>query len=64
MKVVEIQLHQMKRLIYCSVGANNMNFTEVSVAILFHSRGPKVLELNFGGDLDQRVRLLKRLFLS
>lgn len=63
MKVVEIQWQKMKRLIYCSVGANNVNFTEVSVARLFHSSGPKAVELNFGSDLDQRLRLLKRLFL-
>lgn len=64
MKVVEIQLHQMKRLIYCSIGDNNVKFTEASVAILFPSSGPKAVELNLGSDLDQRVRLLKRLFLS
>lgn len=57
-------MHQVKRLIYCSVGANSANFTEVSVVILFHSSGPKAVELNFVRDLDQRVRLLKKLFLS
>jgi len=62
MKLVEVQWHQMKRF-YCSIRVNNVNFTKLSVARLFHSNGPKAAELNFGGDLDQRGRLLKRPFL-
>lgn len=38
-------------------------FTKVSVARSFHSSGPKLLELKFGSDLDQRGRLLNRPFL-
>lgn len=53
----------MKRLIYCSVRVNNVNFTKVSVVKVLHSSGPKAVELNFSSDLDQRQELFKRPFL-
>lgn len=57
MKVVEIQLHHMRRLIYCSIGANSVNFTEVSVAILFHSSGPKQLNWTLAVTLIKELDL-------
>lgn len=53
----------MKRLIYCSVRVNNVNFTKVSVVKVLHSSGPKAVELNFSSDLDERRELFKRPFL-
>ena len=53
----------MKRLIYCSVRVNNVNFIKVSVVKVLHSSGPKAAELNFSSDLDQRHELFKRPFL-
>ena len=53
----------MKRLIYCSVRVNNVNFTKVAVVKVLHSSGPKAVELNFSSDLDERHELFKRPFL-